>query len=174
MKTFGFINGPSLRKNLNQVYGDITGLQASLLVEKKEDMKICLRKTIIIYIASIIEALLVWKLRESIKDDVVVLNDEWKYANIVTIHIDGAIEVIAGKRKKERKKIDSLDFNGVINVCNNYKIITNKNLIEELHTIRKLRNRLHIGGLQEVQKEYSEKDLNFALETMEKTIDTVQ
>ena len=62
--------------------------------------------------------------------------------------------------EKEKKQINKLDFMRIIDYCDKYKIVTKK-FSEEIHNVRELRNRLHIGGLSKVEKEYTKKDLKF-------------
>lgn len=81
--------------------------------------------------------------------------------------ISASEEVIGAKRKKEKKQLDKLDFVYIIDLCVNHKIVT-KQFSKELHKVRKLRNKLHLGGLEEVEKEYTKEDLNFVFKVAEK------
>lgn len=129
-----------------------------------------MRKTIVIHTASIIEALLLWKLKQKIKNDEIELNDEWKYFDIKILCPSNEIghEIIAGKRKKETKQVDRLDFIRIIDLCLKHKIIR-KQFSKDVHDVRKLRNRLHIGGLKKMEKKYTHNDLNSVFGIAKKT-----
>ena len=61
---FSFIKDVVLRKNIESVYNDILDL-LSMIVYAKPETQGCFRKTIVIYTASVIEALLLWKIEKS-------------------------------------------------------------------------------------------------------------
>ena len=56
MREIDFIDDDSLRGRVENVLGDVSALGGLLKDQNKSDIKSCLRKTMIIYIASIIEA----------------------------------------------------------------------------------------------------------------------
>ena len=149
---------------------DISDLGMLLEIQDKKRIKSCLRKTIIIYTASIIEALLVWKLKKGVASDKVTLSNEWKYLDLKKFYETDAFELIAGKRKQEVKKINDLDFNRLIDVCEKYRTVRSKKLIDDLHKVRKMRNELHIGGITTTRKIYTQNDVEFVLDILEKTI----
>ncbi len=168
MSHFPFIENSALRNNLDVTFQHIVEL-ATIADKYDKVLSSSFRKTIIIYTASIIEALLLWKLKKKIKTTKVELSDKWKFYDIKTLHKIGASEeVIGAKRKKEKKEINKLDFVRIIDLCAKYKIVT-KQFSEEIHKVRKLRNRLHIGGLAKVEKEYTKKDLKFVFGVAKKT-----
>ena len=169
MRNFNFVDDPPLRKRVEGVRNDIVALGGLLRKQNKSEVKSCLRKTIIIYTASIIEALLLWKLKKEIESDKVVLSSEWKYLDLKKFYATDEFELIAGKRKQEVKKIDDLDFNRMIDVCEKYEAIKSAKLTKDLHKVRKLRNELHIGGIATIRKTYTQNDLKFVLDTLEKT-----
>ena len=166
MSNFPFISNSVLRVNLDRAFDHIldllTLLESDLYKEKdKKILASSLRKTIVIHTASIIEALLLWKLKKKVKDDMVELSDEWKYIDIKIIHRLNELEyIIVGKRKKETRQFNQLDFVRIIDLCKKHKIINN-NLAKDSHHVRKLRNRLHISGLTAMEKDYTKSDLNF-------------
>ena len=167
MSNFSFITDLILRANLDRTFDHILDLLTLSESDPYKDKKILassLRKTIVIHTASIIEALLLWKLKQELKNKRVELGDEWKYFNIKVIHkFSESEEIIAGARKKEVKKINQLDLIRITDLCKKYKIINNK-LAKRVHQLRELRNRLHIGGLTAMEKEYTKKDLNFVFD----------
>lgn len=52
-------------------------------------------------------------------------------------------------------------------LCLKYKII-NKKLFKKLNEARELRNRLHIGGLKNVERNFNTEDLEFIFMVAEK------
>ena len=98
------------------------------------------------------------------------LNNEWKYSDLKKFYETDAFELIAGKRKQEVKKINDLDFNRAIDVCEKYRVVKSVKLIADLHKVRKLRNELHIGGIAAIRKIYTQNDLKFVFDTLEKTM----
>ena len=170
MRDFDFIGDPLLRERIKGVRSDLTALGGLLKNESKSDVKSCLRKTMIIYVASIIEALLLWKLKKEIISDRVTLSNEWKYLDLKKFYETDEFELIAGKRKQETRKISELDFNRMIDVCEKYRAVKGEKLIKDLHKVRKLRNELHIGGIATIRKIYTQNDLKFVFDALEKTM----
>jgi len=179
MSNFAFIDNDILRKNLDIAFDHIIELLAvsdSDFYKNKPLLISSFRKTIIILMASIIEALLLWKLKRTTKSKIIELSDEYKYFDIRTLHVINKKvkeEIIAGKRKKERKKLDRLDFIRIIDLCFKYNIFK-KVLHNELNKVRKLRNKLHIGGLEKIEKKYTQKDLKFVFSVAKKVDSVVQ
>ena len=160
MSRFPFIDNSALRNNLDVTFQHIVEL--TTIADKYDKiLSSSFRKTIIIYTASIIEALLLWKLKKIIKTAKVELSGEWVFYDIKTLYkIDDSEEIIGAKRRKEKKQINKLDFVRIIDLCAKYKIATEQ-FSEEIHKVRILRNQLHIGGLAKIEKEYTKKDLKF-------------
>lgn len=165
MSNFLFIDDKILQSNLDTAFDHIVKLVSlSLSSEYKEQPALVssLRKTIIIHTAAIVEALLLWKLKQFYKTGKVELQDEWKYFDVKSLYIiSDTEEVVAGKRKKERKNVDKLDFLRITDLCSVNHIITLSTLRSEIDKVRFFRNRLHIGSLTEIEKEYSKSDLEF-------------
>lgn len=111
---------------------------------------------------------MLWKLKKKVKTPKVELSNEWKFYNIKILYkINASEEVVGAKRKKEKKQVSKLDFVRIIDLCVKHKIVT-KQFARDLHNVRDLRNRLHLGGLVEVEKEYTKEDLNFVFKVAEK------
>ncbi|MBU4480434.1 hypothetical protein KKG48_03270 [Patescibacteria group bacterium] len=159
---FSFIDDVALRTNLDVVFDHIVEL-TTISDQYKSVLRSSFKKTIIIYTASIIEALLLWLLKKEIKNSEIELKDVWKYNDIKVIYklTDGSsCEVVAGIRKKEVKKLNNLDFFAVSRFCLDHNIIT-RNTFDNVDKVRKLRNKLHIGGLANIDRKYTDKDLKF-------------
>lgn len=172
MSNFPFVSDTILRSNLDLAFDHVVDLLVLSLSERYKTKPLLvssMRKTIIIHTASIIEALLLWKLKQHCKTNKIQLVNEWKYYDIKVLHkLDDLKEIIAGSRKKEEKTVDKLDFMRIIAYCYDNKLFINEKFREELDKVRELRNRLHIGSLSTLEKEYSEKDLEFCFSVAKK------
>ena len=172
MKTnFSKIKDSVLRKNLDIVFNYVLIL-FTLSEAKKYDaiIKSSFRKSVVIYTSSIIEAMILYLLKQKIKSEKIILSNEWKYFNIVPIHKisnNPTEEVISGFRKNEIKNIESIDFYRMNDLCLKHKSI-DEELFNEVNEARKLRNRLHIGGLKEVERNFNSSDLKFIFMVAEK------
>jgi len=162
MSNFPFVKKVALRNNIDQVFSHIIDLLALSESETYENDRTRifvsnLRKTIIIHTASIIEALLRWKLIEQIEGKTIELSDDWIYKNVKILYEskeDG--QVVGAIRNKVKKNAEQLDFIRIIDVALKHKIITKK-IWENLHTVRKYRNRLHIDDSPETEGGYTKK-----------------
>ena len=132
-----------------------------------------MRKTVVIYTASVAEALLLWKIEKEIGSGEVTLLDEWRQYEIKILHRDKNFELISAKRSNEKKDINKLDFNRMITVCKQKKLLREP-LLKDLDKVRKMRNKLHIGGVEEITKKYTQEDVEFVLNTLEKTMRIIQ
>ncbi len=168
MSSFSFITDDILRSNLDAAFDHINELvtvSESNTFRAKPVQISSFRKTIIIHIASVIEALLLWKFKFVCNTNKVELPDDWKYFEIRTIYkINESREAVAGLRKREQKDIKKLDFLRITDLCQKHKIIKSKKLKRDIDAVRKLRNRMHIGGLSEIEKEYKKSDLEFCFD----------
>ena len=172
MSNFPFVDDDALRANLDTAIQHTTELVA-IADNYDKILSSSFRKTVIINTASIIEALLQWKLKKKVETKEVELSDEWKFYDIKILHkINASEEVVGAKRKKERKQVSKLDFVRIIDLCVKHKIVT-EHFSKDLHKVRELRNRLHLGGLEEVEKEYTKRDLNFVFGVAERVIGVV-
>ena len=55
--TFDFIDKPLLRESIDSIQNDVVNFGALLMLSKEKATRNCIRKTIVIYTASIIEAI---------------------------------------------------------------------------------------------------------------------
>ena len=172
MSHFPFINQQILRSNLDLTFIhiiDLLALSESESYKNKKAFVSSLRKTVIINTASIIEALLLWKLKQVSKAKTIKLSNKWKYFEIKQIYkINDSQEAIAGLRKLEQKNIDKLDFLRITDLCQKHNILRSEILRKNIDKVRKLRNRMHIGGLKEIEKRYTNKDLELCFKVFKK------
>ena len=175
MDKFDFIDIPLLRRNIENVQDDISALGTLLSSPEKETTKECIRKTIVIYTASIIEAILLWKLRKELGNGKVVLKDAFIYKEIdsVSLQVASGNDVVIAEKVKEVRDLGKMDFVRRIDVCEKYGIIKNKKLIKKLHKTRDLRNKVHIDEVKKVKKNHSQKELDFIFAALEETIQAI-
>ena len=170
---FSFIDNKILRENIEYLANDISVLM--IITELQENVRIggFLRKNIIIYTASIVEALLLWKIDMESKSEKITLLDVWNYYDIIPIYMCENFDIISGKRNRKKRDISKLDFNRMIQVCKEQKIL-GENLIKRLDRVRRIRNKLHISGTETIRKSYSQSDINFVFEVLDETIQSVR
>lgn len=172
MSSFSFIADDTLRTNLDTAFDHINELVAVSESETYREKPVQIssfRKTIIIHIAAIIEALLLWKLKQVVVSKKVELEDEWKYLDLKVLHkINDSEQVVAGRRKKVKGKIDKLDFLHITRLCVKHKILKSTRLEKDIDRVRTYRNRQHLGGLREIERDYSKTDLEFCFSVAER------
>ena len=169
---FIFVKDGVLRENIKNVYADIIELMM-MVPSAKQQAQNCLRKTIIIYTASIIEALLLWKIQKEFGAKDVVMKHEWKYHAVKVIHSDNDFEVIGAKRSQEKRNSNRLDFNRMVSLCKDEKLL-DKDLLKDIDEVRKLRNKLHIGGLKDVTKTYPSEDVKFVIKILGEIVQSIR
>ncbi len=177
MSNFPFVSDKILQSNLDQAFAhvvDLLALSESDQYKGKELLVSSLRKTIIIHTASIIEALLLWKLKQVCGSEEIELVNQWRYVDIKTIYtIDVSTEAIAGIRKKEKKLMERLDFIRITDLCQQHKIIKSIKLRKDIDSVREARNRMHIGGLLDMDAEYKKGDLEICFSVAQKVKELV-
>ena len=171
MSDFDFVSDKTLLSNIDQADGLI--LELLLLTDsegykEKPALISSLRKTIIIYAATIVEALLLWKLKKACSSGEIELGDEWNYKDPHKIvdQTDGS-EIVWLRREKVKKKLEKIDFVHLIKVCSDKSILSSEKFVQDVDQVRKLRNNLHIGGLHEVERSYTPEDLEFCFSVLE-------
>jgi hypothetical protein len=173
MSDFDFIPQKALRLNIERAYEFI--FELVLLTEtsnfkKSPPLVNSLRKTVIIYLASIIEALLLWKLKKVYQSGLIEIEDQWEYKDPHIIHKFNNIneEIVWCRKKAVKKKINKLDFFLIIRLCEKHKLLIEKKLIADINQIRVLRNNLHIGNLANIDQEYKPSDLEFCFSILKR------
>ena len=170
-----FIKDAVLKENIRSVHNDVSDLRA-LLTLVDQGIQDCLRKTMVVYIASMAEALLLWKIKQEVGTGKVTLSDEWKHQILSSVPIQQDNEeyrISFTKQTKEKRDVNKLDFNRLITLCKSEELLQKK-ILDNLDTMRKWRNKIHIGGLIAVTKAFPKKNVEFALEVLEETIQAVQ
>lgn len=160
---FPFIDDEIMRENLDIAFDHLTELTYLCETPRYNSvLKSSFRKTTIIYTASIIEALLLWFLKRRIKE--ADLKRETKIFKISKdiYKINNEERIVLGKDviKTEQFKFSKLNLVDINSICKNNGIITDK-MFKDVDKVRALRNRLHIGTLVVVEKDYTKIDLEF-------------
>lgn len=160
---FSFIDEPILRENLDISFNHLVELLSVSESDEYDDVsKSSFRKTIIIYTASIIEALLMWILKNKKSSEEL----DKKYPDIKITKsiykINEAEEIILVKHvvKIEKCKFEKLNLDQIKGLCTDHGLITHA-MSQNVNKVRQLRNRLHISTLSRVEKDYSKDDLEF-------------
>lgn len=165
MSNYSFVTDPILAANLNQASDhilDLLSISELSTYRRKTKLVSSLRKTIIILTGSIVEAILLWQIKLRIRSKVVELEDEWSYVDQRVLHqISPSQEIVAGKRQLEKMRVDKLDLKRCISLCRKYGLITENQLADDIDRLRVVRNRLHLGALAELERQYSVSDLEF-------------
>ena len=162
---FPFVKNEILRQNLDEAFDHIlTLLPFTESVTYNEVAKSAFRKTIIIYTASIVEALLFYVLdKKFIDDDVKEYYGNWELADKKVLYeIDGSHHIVAGDYKKVLGKMgkEKMNLGQIADFLKNKKIIS-KNFFETIDELRVLRNEQHIGTHTQV-KSYTNDNLEKA------------
>ncbi|MDO8659402.1 MAG: hypothetical protein Q7K54_02260 [Candidatus Parcubacteria bacterium] len=162
MSHFDFISNQTLRNNLDIAFDHVlTLIPFSESKSYRKLAKSSFRKTIIIYTASIIEALLFNQVHEKCSENDLTLY-KWELENPKELHeIDDKHKIIGGDYvfKPTVLKLDKINL-GIINKLLLEKKLINEDLFEKIDKVRILRNDQHFGTHQ-VIKEYTKTDLEF-------------
>jgi len=158
---FLFVTNDVLRQNLDEAFYHIVWLSQLLELDSyDETAKRAFRKTIIIYTASIVEALLLTLLNKKFSEsDVTEHYASWKMQDTVELHkLSDTHKIVAGHYKKikgdGKKKLNL----GQIADFLRKKGLLAENLYNQIDALRVLRNEQHIGTHATV-KLYTTKDL---------------
>lgn len=165
VSNFQFINNSVLRQNLDEAFDHIITLLP--FTESKtynNTAKSSFRKTIIIYTASIVEALLFCILDKKFTDDEVFgYYSSWRLENEkILFEVKETYKIVAGDYKKfpSKKGKEKMNLGQISNFLKDKQLI-NKILHKKIDVLRQLRNEQHFGTHRKV-KSYSKKDLEQA------------
>ncbi len=98
--------------------------------------------------------------------------EDRKYKNIHIIYeilVSPSQQIIWGIREKELKNWKTWIFFNINRACLKRKVIS-RDLFNQIDKVRKLRNKLHIGSLKEIEKTYSKKEIIYALKVFNQVI----
>ena len=175
MSHFNYVGNSTLRNNLDIAFDHIlTLIPFSESNDYGQLEKSSFRKTIIIYTASIIEALLFNRVNEKCtKDD--WTSYKWELENIRELYkVDDQHKIIGGDYilKPSVLKLDKINL-AIINKTLHDKKLVDDDLFERIDKVRLLRNDQHFGT-HRVIKEYVKTDLEFVFSVAKEVTKLVQ
>ena len=160
---FSFVNDHVLRDNIDIAFDLVVELiPLSNSKEYSELIKSSFRKLIIISTASIIEALILYilknnKTEEELSSKTIEIKE---IKRIYEINKETRIILVEDYEKIKSCKFEKLNLQNLIDLCKEHKLL-NKEILDLVSGVKDLRNKQHIGTLKHVDGGYSQKDLEF-------------
>lgn len=160
---FKFVSSDVLRANLNTTFDHLTVLyESSNNQDYSETQRSSFRKTVIIYTAAIIEALLLEKIRSNFTE-AKLATECWELKNKKVLHkVDDTHKIVAGDYVLDKKilKFDKLNLSQINALAKERKFVSPQ-LSKKVDKVRDLRNKQHIGMHANIERGYSKADLEF-------------
>ncbi len=160
---FSYIDDENLRKHMWDAMEFIANL---LSVSKKfpESEKNYFYKTCILYAASIIESHIHYCVLKL--GFIQYTSKDYTYKNVKVFHTcDNDFCILSCIRKKEVIKINwHIDFNALNTFAYKTANIYNEDIFNKVDKIRKLRNKIHLMKLEDIDRKYSKSQLNEVFE----------
>lgn len=175
---FSFVSDKTLRQNL------AINLQYIIFLTSYEEsndlsgpLSYSIFKNIILYAASIVEGVLHYALKRLIEMEKIDENKVMpffieKWQEVKVLHkIDPHLSVCGGLRTKKKEELKGdTQFLTLIRAAFKAGIITDS-LRDRIDNLRKLRNRIHLAGLQYVDNTYDKSDIEVQFLVMSHVID---
>lgn len=177
---FPFVKNEILKENISMKMQNIIFLMS--LEEKYElpgAVAYSTLKTIVVFMASIIESLINYKLHDLIQsgrvDEDEIVGKEERYPECKELYKISDTDRICGVRKviKPKKLSNSTDFIELNRIAKRCGLFTEK-LFQDAEKIRIARNRIHPYGLAEVDDQYSENYIDRLFIMAKEIIDRVE
>lgn len=163
---FATIKDKVLCTNLDRVFDHIlTLIPLSESTSYEEIVKSSFCKTIIIYTASIIEALLLYILKQN-KTEQECARVKAEFKILLEIYkIDDTKRIVLGEdiEGKEKLKFNKINLGQINDLCLDHGII-DKNMYKNIDKVRYLRNSQHLGSLSGIDRSYTKEDLKFVFD----------
>ncbi|HBV01120.1 MAG TPA: hypothetical protein DEF00_01845 [Candidatus Taylorbacteria bacterium] len=160
---FAFVTDTVLQRNLDITFEHLIELLSlSESGRYTETLKSSFRKTVIVYTASIVEALLLWTLKQKTSEEALAKRQTIFKVSKVIYEINATERIVLGKDevKVEKCRFEKLNLDQVNDLCKEHGIISDS-MFKDVDRVRVLRNRLHISTLPKVEEDYSKSDLEF-------------
>jgi hypothetical protein len=179
-KNFLFITNQTLRSNLAIILRYVAFL---VLLQEQEKIRgsisYSLFKDAILHIGAMVEGLLHYGLTQYVTiknlnpED--VYTEEWKLKDPkVLIEVSKDERAIGSVQVRSFKQIsNSAQFIDLIRSARKAKLITLA-LFNRLEKLRKLRNKIHIAGLEKADDYYSKTELIFAIDLLEDMVEVIK
>ncbi len=177
---FPFVKNEILKENISIKMQNIIFLMS--LEEKYElpgSVAYSTFKTIIVFMASIIESLINYKLHDLIQsgrvDEDEIVGKEERYPECKELYRISENDRICGVRKviKPKKLSDCTDFLELNRIAKRCGLFTER-LFQDAEEVRIARNRIHPYGLSEIDDRYSKSEINKFFIIAKEIIDRVE
>ena len=177
---FDFVNDSILKENIvinMQYIIFLRSLNGEYELSKTTTYSVY--KTIILYTASIIESLINYKLKKLIRESRIennqIMNMEEKYIHIADLYDISSREKVCGIRKikKHKELVDEtifIDLNRAAKRCG----LFNELLFKKSEKLRKMRNKIHLSALSNVDDRYSQTDIDNTFEIAKDVINRIE
>lgn len=170
---FEFIKNDVLRINLERTFTHILDLVAAASAQGMAEVaKSSFRKTCIIHISSIIEALLFYHMESSLTDKN-LREQVHKYTVKSLYTVSETKDIVAGEREIITKPLDKkkLNLGQLQKILIKHRLIT-RSLNDRVTQVRELRNHQHLSTQSGI-REYTSDDLILVTESLKKVIDLI-
>ena len=160
---FPSVDDEVLRENIEITFDHLVELLSlSEWPNYTETLRSSFRKTVIIYTASIIEALLMLTLKKNKTEDELSEAHPIFKVDKVIYEINSVERIVLGRNevKTDKCRFDRLNLDQVNDLCKKHGIIS-KAVFDRVDKVRMLRNRLHISTMKVIERDYSKQDLEF-------------
>ncbi len=169
------VNEPTLRQNISWNL-DLIAVQVRHAELAQTRGRSGYYKLAIITSASIIEALVHLLLRRHLGADGIVKTGDKEcfecQALPATFNPPGSTLAICRQREVTISIDSNPDFGKMNKICFQYKIFT-KSIFDNVENVRKIRNKIHLQGLDHIDRSYTKKDLGKVSKTMEHLLSEV-
>jgi hypothetical protein len=162
---FEFVENSTLRENLDIVFDHIVEL-LSLSESSQYDrvLKSSFRKTTIIHTAAIIEGLLLYKLKKhKTVEECASFKTEFKIEQKLELDEERIVAVGKYKTTRDKFQFNKANLDQVNKLCKEFELIS-EDMFRNVDSVREQRNRQHVGGLQEIDYEYTKEELQYVFD----------
>ncbi len=176
---FDFIKDDVLRENITQIFKETNRFLELSYESFTPSFQSSLRRVVIIYSSAIIEALLHHIIKQS-KKPLGFSDFTWNFLanpHIVHSYQDESgknIQIICAKRYKKSVKVAKISTFKYLNQIALKSNLISESLFKDIERVRRLRNRIHIASLSDIEKIYSRKTANNALKTTAAVLSVAQ
>jgi len=173
---FDFVEDEVLRGNLERVSSHITNLRLLALSDTyPRQERSNFRKTVIIYTAAQLEAVLLWYIKQHKTEQECATVERMFRVDQHIYQLSDEERIVRGSdvSKQQKFKFQNVNLAQLVHLCQHFGLISTS-LASRVQEVRKLRNRQHIGGLEIIDKDYTDEDVGFALRVSEEVIEHVK